>query len=54
LPEVREIRTYLADVKKLPADRLAEIDQLIAGIEAGTESPTLVNLADFRTRSAGR
>ena len=54
LPKVREIRTYLAEVKKLPAGRLAELDQLITAIEASTEAPTIVNLAEFRTRSAGR
>jgi len=54
LPEVRKTRAYLAQVKKVPADRLAELDKHIAAIESSTETPTLVALADFRSRSAGK
>jgi HEAT repeat protein len=50
LPEVKRTRAYLADVKKVPADRLAELDRLVAAIESSTETPTLVNLAEFQAK----
>jgi HEAT repeat protein len=52
LPKVQELRAYLANVKKRPAKKLAEVDALIAAIESATATPTLVNLADFKTRPA--
>jgi hypothetical protein len=52
LTEVKKTRSYLAEVKKVPAERLAEMDKLIGAIESSTETPTLVNLADFRKRQA--
>lgn len=51
LPQIREARTYLETVKKVPADRLAEMDQLIQAIESSTESPTLVSLEQFEGRT---
>jgi HEAT repeat protein len=53
LPRVQELRAYLASVKKRPAKKMAEVDALIAAIESATTTPTLVNLADFKTRPAG-
>jgi len=53
LPKVQEIRAYLANVKKRPAKKMAEVDALIAAIESAAATPTLVNLADFKTRPAG-
>jgi hypothetical protein len=52
LPKLKETRTYLATVKKASADTLAEFDKAVAAIENSTATPTLVNLADFRTRPA--
>jgi hypothetical protein len=52
LPKLQETRTYLANVKKVKADYLAEFDQAIAAIEGSTATPTLVNLAEFKTRPA--
>ena len=52
LPKLKETRTYLATVKKASADTLAEFDKAIAAIEASTATPTLVSLADFKTRPA--
>lgn len=55
LPKLQETRTYLATVKKVRADYLAEFDKAIAAIETSTATPTLVNLSEFTTRpSAGR
>jgi hypothetical protein len=52
LPKIQEIRAYLANVKKRPAKKMAEVDALIAAIESATTTPALVNLADFKTRPA--
>lgn len=52
LPKLREIRTYLATVKKVPAENLKAFDDGIAAIESSTEAPMLVNLKDFKPRSA--
>ncbi len=52
LPKLRETRTYLANVKKVKADHLAEFDQAIAAIESSTATPTLVDLAEFKKRPA--
>jgi len=46
LPELREIRRSLKNNDK-NGDLL---DKTIAGIEASTDSPTLVNFNDFKTR----
>jgi hypothetical protein len=51
LPKLRETRTYLATVKKAGAETLAEFDKAIAAIESSTATPTLVNLAEFKTRA---
>jgi HEAT repeat protein len=52
LPKLGEIRVYLATVKKVSADHLQMFDQGVAAIESATATPTLVGLADFKTRSA--
>jgi hypothetical protein len=51
LPKLQEIRTYLAKVKKVPADYLEQIDKAIAAIETSTATPTLVSLKDFKSRT---
>lgn len=51
LPKLKETRTQLA-AKKASPDTLAEFDKAIAAIENSTAMPTLVNLADFKTRPA--
>lgn len=48
LPKLREIRGYVAKVKKGSADQLAEFDKCIAAIESSDASPTLVSIADFQ------
>jgi len=48
------MRTYLAKVKKVSADHLAEFDKLVAAIEAATDTPTLVSLNEFKSRSSTR
>lgn len=50
LPQMREIREYLAKVKRSPADTLAEFDKALAAIESSTAEPTLVSLAEFKAR----
>ena len=52
LPKLREMRAYLAKVKKAPADHLKQFDQAVAGIEASTATPTLVDLPNFKRRAA--
>ncbi len=54
LPKLHETRTYLATVKKAPADYLAQFDKAIAAIESSTATPTLVSVADFKTRSSAK
>lgn len=54
LPKLQEVREYLAKVKKLPADRLAEIDKALAALEASTATPTLVSLKEFKGRTSTR
>ena len=54
LPKLRELRAYLADVKKVPADNMKKFDERLAAIEASTETPTLVNLDDFKAPLAAR
>jgi hypothetical protein len=51
LPKLREARTYLATVKKAPADYLAQFDKAIAAIESSTAAPTLVGLAEFKSKA---
>jgi hypothetical protein len=48
LPKLRELRTYLATVKKAPAETLKRFDDHIAKIESATDEPTLVDLKSFR------
>lgn len=52
LPKLGEIRTYLANVKKVSADHLQLFDQGIAAIESAAATPTLVGLAEFTARPA--
>ena len=52
LPELQKTRTYLATVKKAPADHLAQFDKLVATIQSTPATPTLVNLEDFKSRPA--
>jgi HEAT repeat protein len=47
LPKIRELRNYLATVKKAPAETLKRFDEHIATIESATEEPTLVDLNSF-------
>jgi hypothetical protein len=54
LPKVRENRAYLANIKKRPTQKMAEVDALIAAIESSTATPTLVSVADFKTRTAAQ
>ena len=54
LPEVQKARTYLATVKKVPADHLAQFDKAIAAIKSNSATPTLVNLEDFKSRPAAK
>jgi hypothetical protein len=46
LPELREMSRSLKDNDK----NAILLDKTIAGIEAATDSPTLVDLKDFKTR----
>jgi HEAT repeat protein len=48
LPQLQEIRTHLATVKKVAADHLKLFDQAIAFIEASTAMPTLVGMKEFK------
>lgn len=54
LPKLQEIRAYLAKVKRVPAENLAQFDKLLAAIESSTATPTLVSLADFKARPVTR
>lgn len=49
LPKLRDIRTYLAKVKKAPAENLKLFDEHLAAIEASTETPMLIGLDEFKT-----
>jgi hypothetical protein len=51
LPKLKEIREHIATVKKASADALAPLDKSIAAIENSTDTPTVVSLKDFKTRS---
>jgi HEAT repeat protein len=51
LPKLQEIRTYLATVKKVDAAFLRKLDENIAAIEASTDTPVLVSLRAFKSRS---
>ncbi|MFZ4767279.1 MAG: DUF6288 domain-containing protein, partial [Roseimicrobium sp.] len=48
VPRLQELRTHLATVKKIPAGNLKRYDELIAAIETSTETPTLVDMKDFK------
>ena len=52
LPKLQEIRTYLVTVKKVPAENMKQFDERLAAIESSTETPTLVNLKDFKAQPA--
>jgi len=51
LPKLKEIREHMATEKKAPADKLVPLDKSIAAIEASTDTPTLVSLKEFKSRS---
>jgi hypothetical protein len=53
LPQLRETRAQLADAagKKGPSEFMDKLDQCIAAIESSNETPTIVDLADFKTSS---
>lgn len=50
LPKVRELRTYLVTVKKVPAENMKQFDERLAAIEASTETPMLISLEDFKAK----
>ncbi len=54
LPQLKEIRTQLiaGAPKKGPNEQLDELDKCIATIESSSASPTLVSVAEFKTRPA--
>ncbi len=52
LPQLGEIRKYVAEVKKFPPDKLAEFDRAVAAIATSTAAPTLVSIKEFRARPA--
>jgi HEAT repeat protein len=54
LPKLQEMRTYLVKVKKVSADHLAEFDRLVAAIGTSTDTPALVSLSEFKSRSSIR
>ena len=54
LPKLREIRTYLANVKKVPAENMKLFDQGLAAIESSTTTPTLVSMKEFKSRTSNR
>lgn len=54
LPKLQEVRTYLAKVKKVSPEALAEFDKSLAAIESSTAAPTLVSVTEFRTRPAAK
>ena len=54
LPQLRELRTYLATVKKVPADKMKQFDDLLAAIESSSATPTLVSMKDFKGASGGK
>ncbi len=51
LPKLKEIRTYLATVNRVEPAYLQKFDENIAAIEASTDTPVLVNLRAFKSRS---
>ncbi len=48
LPKLHELRTYLATVKKVPAENMKRFDELVTAIESSTDTPTLVSLEEFK------
>ena len=52
LPKLKEAREYLATEKRVAPDRLADFDKAIAAIEASSDEPELVSIADFQSRTA--
>lgn len=50
VPKLREIREYLATVKKANPDYLKQLDQTIADIESDPAAPMLVSLNEFTHR----
>jgi hypothetical protein len=52
LPKLQEIRTYLANVKRVSPDHLKQFDDGVAAIESSTAAPTLVGLTEFKARTA--
>ncbi len=56
LPQLREIRAQLVATagKKAKSEQAEQLDKCIAAIEASTATPTLVSLAEFKARPAGK
>jgi len=54
LPQLREIRAQLAAAGKAKSEQTVQMDKCIAAIESSTTTPTLVSIADFKARPAGK
>ena len=54
LPKLQEIRNYLVNVSKIPAEHLTVFDKLLADIESSTATPKLVSIAEFKTRPTAK
>jgi HEAT repeat protein len=54
LPKLQEVRAYMVKVKKVSADHLAEFDKLVSAVESSTDTPTLVSLKEFQSRTSAR
>jgi hypothetical protein len=54
LPKLRETRDYLIKVKRQKPEALAEFDKAIAAIQSATNTPGLVGIAEFKSRSASK
>jgi hypothetical protein len=56
LPQLREIREQLVAVagKKTKSEQVDTLDKCIAAIESSTATPTLVSIAEFKGRPAGK
>ena len=54
LPQLREIRAQLTAAGKAKSEQAAQMDKCIAAIETSTATPTLVSLAEFKTRPVGK
>jgi hypothetical protein len=52
LPELRKLRRDIAATRNPPADRIKALDEVIDSIESSTSTPTLVSVAQFKSRAA--